>query len=387
MQDTIAEMQQELLDLAVEKLENIDQYFSNREDYDDNFGYLTSIEQLSTALEQYRKELQNQVDAGVIKEFSNQWYDAMDTIADREQALFEAMIKKYQDIVDNLDRISTTLDNSLSLKEARDETITEQDYQRPMEVANEQIDKLFQERQKLLEQQAIYDVGSELYDDLADQIADIDDDIYGLLIDIEDLKDKIWEVRWQPFFDGQEALADLVDETDQFRDLLHDDAFVGANGGLTTEGLTNVALISQSINASKQQIKNYSAALEKLNEDLQAGNISTSEFEEQQKDFLEAIREGTLDVSNYQEELVSLWQEMIEKENDVVQSSIDKHKELLQAKKDNDSYSRSVRDQTKEINAIQAQISALSGVRLFAPLILTAGTPLESYIPQRSYEI
>ena len=387
MQDTIAEMQQELIDLAVEKLENIDQYFSNREDYDDNFGYLTSIEQLSTALEQYRKELQNQVDAGVIKEFSNQWYDAMDTIADREQALFEAMIKKYQDIVDNLDRISTTLDNSLSLKEARDETITEQDYQRPMEVANEQIDKLFQERQKLLEQQAIYDVGSELYDDLADQIADIDDDIYGLLIDIEDLKDKIWEVRWQPFFDGQEALSDLVDETDQFRDLLHDDAFVGADGGLTTEGLTNVALISQSINASKQQIKNYSAALEKLNEDLQAGNISTSEFEEQQKDFLEAIREGTLDVSNYQEELVSLWQEMIEKENDVVQSSIDKHKELLQAKKDNDSYSRDVKDQTKEINAIQAQISALSGVRLFAPLILTAGTPLESYIPQRSYEI
>lgn len=73
MQDTIAEMQQELLDLAVEKLENIDQYFSNREDYDDNFGYLTSIEQLSTALEQYRKELQKQVDAGVIKEFSTEW--------------------------------------------------------------------------------------------------------------------------------------------------------------------------------------------------------------------------------------------------------------------------------------------------------------------------
>lgn len=380
-------MQQELLDLAVEKLENIDQYFENREDYDDNFGYLTSIEQLEKALKQYQDELQKQVNDGVIKEFSNEWYDAQEVLADRQQALFEAMLKKYQDIVDNLDRISTTLDNSLSLKEARDETITEEDYRRPLEVANEQIDSLFEKRQKLIEQQAIYDVGSELYDDLADQISDIDDDIFGLLEDIEDLKDKIWEVRWQPFFDGQEALEDLRDETEDFRDLLHDDAFIGEFGGLTTEGLTNVALISQSINASKQQIKNYSAALEKLNEDLQAGNISTSEFEEQQKDFLEAIREGTLDVSNYQEELVSLWREMIEKENDVVQSSIDKHKELLQAKKDNDSYSRDVKDQTKEINAIQAQISALSGVRLFAPLILTAGTPLESYLPQRSYEI
>ncbi|MBM6686590.1 hypothetical protein H9X90_04940 [Faecalicatena contorta] len=367
MQDTIAEMQQELLDLAVEKLENIDQYFSNREDYDDNFGYLTSIEQLSTALEQYRKELQNQVDAGVIKEFSNQWYDAMDTIADREQALFEAMIKKYQDIVDNLDRISTTLDNSLSLKEARDETITEQDYQRPMEVANEQIDKLFQERQKLLEQQAIYDVGSELYDDLADQIADIDDDIYGLLIDIEDLKDKIWEVRWQPFFDGQEALADLVDETDQFRDLLHDDAFVGANGGLTTEGLTNVALISQSINASKQQIKNYQEAIQKLTEDYENGNISTSEYEENLQSFLESIRSGVSDVEDFRMEIVDLYTDMLEKENEVTQESIDKFSELLDIRKQNDSYSRDIKNQTKNINQLQAEISALQGV-LFCPI-------------------
>ena len=363
VEDTIAELQRELVDLATEKLDNIEQYYENRSDYDDNFGYLTSIEQLATALETYQKELDKQVNDGIIKEFSNEWYEAQSSIAEMQQNLFEAMLKKYQDIVDNLDRISTTLDNSLSLKDARDEPITEEDYQRPLEVANEQIDSLFEKRQKLLEQQAIYDVGSELYDDLADQISDIDDDIFGLLEDIEDLKDKIWEVRWQPFFDGQEALADLIDETDEFRDLLHDDAFIGEFGGLTTEGLTNVALISQSMNASKQQIKNYSAALEKLNEDLQAGNISTSEFEEQQKDFLEAIREGTLDVSNYQEEIISLWQEMIEKENDVVQSSIDKHKELLQAKKDNDDYSRNVRDQTKEINALEAQIKALESVK------------------------
>ena len=368
VQDTIAEMQKELLDLAVEKLENIDQYYENREDYDDNFGYLTSIEQLSAALDEYRKELQKQIDDGIIKEFSNEFYDAMNTIAEREQDLFEAMLKKYQDIVDNLDRISTTLDNSLSLKEARDEPITEEDYQRPMEVANEQIDSLFEKRQKLLERQAIYDVGSDLYDELAEQIADIDDDIYGLLEDIEDLKDKIWEVRWQPFFDGQEALADLVDETDTFRDLLHDDAFIGEFGGLTTEGLTNVALISQSMNAAKQSIRNYQEALKKLDEDLQNGNISTSEYEEQQKDFLEQIRDSVGVVEDYRNEITDLWQEMLEKENEVIQDSIDKHKELLQAKKDNDDYSRNVRDQTKEINAIQAQISALSGVKLLPHL-------------------
>ena len=117
----------------------------------------------------------------------------MSSIAEMEQALIEATLKKYQDIIDNLDRISTTLDNSLELIEARGETPTESDYQRPLEVANEQIDKLYDKREQLLKKQAIYDVGSELYDDYANQIADIDDEIYGLLGDIEKLKDSIEE--------------------------------------------------------------------------------------------------------------------------------------------------------------------------------------------------
>lgn len=229
-------------------------------------------------------------------------------------------------------------------------------------MANEQIDNLYQKREALLKQQAIYDVGSALYDDYAEQISDIDDDIYGLLVDIEDLKDKIWEVRWQPFFDGQEALSDLVDETDEFRSRLDDDAFIGEFGGLTSDGITNLALISQSMNAAKQQIRNYQEALKKLDEDLQAGNISTGEYEEQQKDFLAAIRDSVGVVEDYRDEITDLWRDMLEKENEVIQNSIDKHKELLQAKKDNDDYSKNVRNQTKEINAIQAQIAALSGV-------------------------
>ena len=285
----------------------------------------------------------------------------MSQIAEAQDALIEATLKKYQDIIDNLDRISTTLDNSLELKEARGDTITESDYQRPLEVANEQIDELYKKREKLLKQQAIYDVGSAKYDDYAEQIADIDDEIYGLLGDIEDLKDSIWEVRWQPFFDGMEAAENLRDEMDQIRDLLDSDAFVDTKGGLTAEGITNLSLISSAMNVEKQRIRDYQQAIQKLSEDLDSGNISTSEYEEQLKDFTDQIYQSAGIVEDYRDSIVDLWEEMITQENEVIQSSIDKHKELLQAKKDNDSYSRNVKDQTKEINQIQAQISALSG--------------------------
>lgn len=362
VQDTIADYQSQLLDLATEKLDNIEQYFENRTNYNDEFGYLTDISTLQDALNKLTAELDKQVLAGVIKEGSNEWYSAMSQIAEAQDALIEATLKKYQDIIDNLDRISTTLDNSLELKEARGETITESDYQRPLEVVNEQIDELYQKREQLLKQQDIYDVGSAKYDEYADQIADVDDEIYGLLGDIEDLKDSIWEVRWQPFFDGMEAAENLRDEMDEVRDLLDSDAFVDTKGGLTAEGITNLSLISSAMNTAKQEIRDYQEALKKLDEDLVAGNISTSEYEEQQKDFLDQIRESVGVVEDYKSSIVDLYTEMLEKENDVVQESISKYKDLLDIRKQNDSYSRNIKNQTKDINALQAQISALQGV-------------------------
>ena len=363
VQDTIADYQSQLLDLATEKLDNIEQYFENRTNYNDEFGYLTDISTLQDALNKLTAELDKQVLAGVIKEGSNEWYEAMSKISEAQDALIEATLKKYQDIIDNLDRISTTLDNSLELKEARGDKITEEDYQRPLEVANEQIDELYKKREQLLKQQGIYDVGSAKYDDYAEQIADIDDEIYGLLGDIEDLKDSIWEVRWQPFFDGMEAAENLRDEMDQVRDLLDSDAFVAENGGLTSEGITNLGLISSAMNVEKQRVRDLNEAIVKLSEDLDNGNISTSEYEDQLKDFTDQIYESTGVISDYQNEIIDLWQTQLEAENDVIQESINKHKELLDAKKANDSYSKNVKDQTKEINQIRAQISALEGVQ------------------------
>ena len=60
---------------------------------------------MQKALDTFTKELDKQVNSGVIKEFSNEWYDAQERIAEMQDALIEATLKKYQDIIDNLDRI------------------------------------------------------------------------------------------------------------------------------------------------------------------------------------------------------------------------------------------------------------------------------------------
>lgn len=407
-EEQIVELQKQQRELALERLEYISDYYDKlvevnstlqdlneeRITYNDNIGSSATsdyVKQLLTSsvnaeqakyndlakqLADYQKEFNSLMSQGYIAKGSDAYLEAQATINEFNQEIIESSnslielqdqireldYTKLQQVIDALDRSAKRLENGTDYTESRGEDVSESDLQEQLDNSNKQIQANYDKRNALLKEQALYAVGSTRYQEIADQIADLDDSIYDALENIEDLKDRIWEVRWQPFFDGQEALSDLITETDDLRSLLNDDAFIGKNGGLTAEGITNVALISQSMNAAKQQIRDYQEALKKLNEDLENGNISTSEYEEQQKDFLSSIRDSVGVVEDYRDEIVDLYTQMLEKENDVMQSSIDKHKELLQAKKDNDDYSRNVKSQTKEINQIQSQISALSGI-------------------------
>ena len=407
-EEQIVELQKQQRELALERLEYISDYYDKlvevnstlqdlneeRITYNDNIGSSATsdyVKQLLTSsvnaeqakyndlakqLADYQKEFNSLMSQGYIAKGSDAYLEAQATVNEFNQEIIESSnslielqdqireldYTKLQQVIDALDRSAKRLENGTDYTESRGEDVSESDLQEQLDNSNKQIQANYDKRNALLKEQALYAVGSTRYQEIADQIADLDDSIYDALENIEDLKDRIWEVRWQPFFDGQEALSDLITETDDLRSLLNDDAFIGKNGGLTAEGITNVALISQSMNAAKQQIRDYQEALKKLNEDLENGNISTSEYEEQQKDFLSSIRDSVGVVEDYRDEIVDLYTQMLEKENDVMQSSIDKHKELLQAKKDNDDYSRNVKSQTKEINQIQSQISALSGI-------------------------
>lgn len=331
---------------------------------------------LQSQIKSYQDEINKLMANGYMAEYSTEWFEAQAALngfrqeaAEAEKTLIELQdqlreldLLKLQQVIDELDRTAKRLENNSDLTESKGEQVSEKDLQAQLDNANAQIQANYNKRQELLRDQAKYDVGSDKYNEYAEEIEKLDDSIYDAMNNIEDLKNKIWEVRWQPFFDGQEALGDLIDQTDDLRGLLNSDAFVGKNGGLTLDGIANLALISQGMNAAKQQISNYRKALEKLQQDLDNGNISTQEFEESSKKFMDEIASSTSKIESYKDEIVSLYTNMLEKENEVVQTSIKNQKDLLSSKKENDDYDRNVRKKTKNINSIQAQIAALEGV-------------------------
>lgn len=363
MQKKISELQKELLDLAVQKLENIDNYFSNRFDYNKDFGFETSIPELKEVLNKYTDELNAQVDSGVIKEDSDEWYKAQGQIADYMQDILKATWDRYQVIIDNLDRIGDNLEDSVSLKKARGQTVTEEDYQKEIDNNNRLIREYYKTRQDKLSEQNKYDVNSDLYKDLEKDISGLDSKIYSTLKDNEKLKESIWDVRFgNPFEKVTDGLDDTIASTKNLRSLLDDDTFLDKNGSLTANGLANLALLNQSMAASRQKAAEYTAGLKKLDEAYHSGIISLEDYEKSQGNFLKEIQNSIGDVEDYKKEIIDMYKDQLKAETEAQKDYYDKRKDSLALDKEYYEFSKKVDSQSKNINQLKAQIAALQGV-------------------------
>jgi len=210
---------------------------------------------------------------------------------------------------------------------------------------------------------AIYDVDSKQYQDLADKISDCDDEIYNLLEDNEELKDSIWELRFtQPLEELKDGYEEVIKEADDFRSLMDDDSFVAKDGSLTSNGLANIAMIMQGMNASKQITADYTEALKKLDNALQNNIISQSEYDEQQQDILDTINDSVGTTEDYKNELIDLYKQMAESEVDSQNERIDKMQEYMKTQKQASDYSKNLQKQSKSLNQLRSQEAALMGV-------------------------
>lgn len=363
LQKDIADLQKDLVDLAMKKLSNIDSYFSNRFDYNDDFGYANQISELNSALSQYQNELAKQVSSGTIKQYSDEWYDAQKKIADYTQKILDATWKKFEDTLDHMDRVSDNLKDFLSLKEAKGEPLTEADYQKQIDLNNASIQKSYDLRQQLVKKQAVYDVGSKLYDSLAKEIAGLDSDIYDLMENNEKLKKSIWETRFtNPFEEVIDGLDATISSSKNLRSLLDKDSFFDESGALTDNGLANLALLGQEMAASKQKVAEYTAALKKLDEAYQNGILSQEDYEKSQKNMLKDIQDAAGDVQDYKDKIIDLYKDQMKAEIDYMDDYYDKRQKALDLDKKYYDFSKKLNDRSKSVNQLKAQIAALQGV-------------------------
>lgn len=295
-------------------------------------------------------------------------YAKADThIQELTQAIQDARENVKQWSVDRWERAGSKQDAAINYKivsDNPDRQIAEKDYTERIKTNNRQILALQKLRQEKAE---YYDThfsswNNEEAQKYLDSIAKIDEQILNLGSSTEELKNKIMELRWKPFNDFQDELDSVINEYQTMQKLLGDeDSFYNDDGSLTQNGLTNVLLLQESIDATKDKLANYRVALDKLEEQYQNGCYSAEEYKEKTEELLKGIQDASSSMAEYRQQILSVYETQVKTENDLLQKNIDKRLEALDAKEKYYEFDKTIRKKSKDINALKASISALEG--------------------------
>lgn len=348
--------------------DNIKGYYqdSYAKEYD---SYGKALQQLAD----YTQEVNELLANGYLQEGSEDYLEAMKTIQEFTKQVDESAIAlieledkireidytKLQQLIDGSDRRTDQLKNAQALAEARDEQIGRDEYQKQVDELSKSIKANYALRDKKLQEQNLYDVTSTRYQDLAKEIAELDNEIYDDLIDIEDLKDQIFEAEFFNYEKEQSNLEYYIGELDDFAKLLNSDAYFDKTGAFTNEAYAKISLTADAMSKCKQATANATEALKKLDEMYQNGLISETEYTDKQRDLLDTIRDSVSATEDYKNELLDLYKEQMEKSNDALKENISLRKEALKNAKDYEDYADSLKDKTKSVNELDSQINAL----------------------------
>lgn len=287
--------------------------------------------------------------------------------AELVQALQDNREQIKQWAVDRWDRAGSKQDAVIDYAKANDNPdyqINEKIYQERIKSNVRQINAL----QKLRAEKAEYydthfsSMNNEEAQKYLDSIAQIDEQILKIGSDIENLKNEIMELRWKPFDDAQDKLSNVITEYQTMQKLLGDtESFYNDDGSFTTNGLTNILLTQESIDATKQKIANYREGLNKLEEQYKNGCYSLDEYNEKSKQLLDGIQQESAALSELKQNMLDMYETQIKKENDLLQENIDKRKDALSAKEKYYDYDKTLKKKSKDINTLKSQIAALEG--------------------------
>lgn len=125
--------------------------------------------------------------------------------------------------------------------------------------------------------------------------------------------------------------------------------------------MTNILLVQEQIDATKDKIANYREGLNKLDEMYKNGAIGPEYYKTKTDEMLKSLQQESATLADLKQNLLDMYATQVTKENDLLQENIEKRKDALSAKEKYYDYDKTLKKKTKDINALKAQIAALEG--------------------------
>ena len=277
-------------------------------------------------------------------------------------------LKQWQ--IDRWERAGDKQDASLSYKKNADDInyqLSANDYEERLKTYDKIIRADEAKRQLLAEEIAANQAngGAWSNEEMQKKIEEYDNLTASIIQSKEAMRQLAQEeidFRFKPLDEAQNKLSNLVSELQTAQKLLGDtESFYNDDGAFSTNGLTNILLVQEQIDATKDKIANYREGLNKLDEMYKNGAIGPEYYKTKTDEMLKSLQQESATLADLKQNLLDMYTTQVTKENDLLQENIEKRKDALAAKEKYYDYDKTLKKKTKDINTLKAQIAALEG--------------------------
>lgn len=233
-------------------------------------------------------------------------------------------------------------------------------------VEQDNLDRLKQERNALMNalNSAVGSGKIEKYsEDWYDMQSSIDS-VTSSILDAEkaliEYDNAIRQIKWDAFDRTRDDVENLISETEFLVELLKDKGITDDNGNTTAEGKAAQALLVQKYQLYLNQAQKYKDEILKIDEEL-ANNPYDKELLDRKQDLIDKQQEAIKSSISEKDAIKDLVNDGYNDLLGALQKVIDKQKESLNAEKSLHDYQRTVAEQANTVAQLQKRLLALQG--------------------------
>ena len=401
--DAIEDLKTQLAELARQKFDNINTYFSGLMEtteksisrleikekntfkapkagiYNSLYDETRSLINYNTQrVQQLEDALDSAVNSGYIESGSEAWRDMYNEILEVRNATeeyklqlqdisrrsYEALLKPIEQELAKLEQRKNVIENMQDRLALQGYAAAKGLYERQLRDSESRLKTLKEQAARL--QQNMQDAVSKGLetgsDDWVDMRSAIDDNVISVMElenSIIELNSAIRDLEWDKFDRFQNSISRITGESDFMIDMFGKDDTYGEDGKLTEEGSAVIGLHAQNYFAYREQARAYKDEVNKINKELENDSANATLID-RKNDLIDAYQNAAKAAHDEYEAVIELGKDGYQAQIDSIQELIDAKKKQLEADKSLYEYQKNIAEKTKNIADIQKQLSALS---------------------------